>query len=321
MAIATPEVLERLADDPDRFPGALLLTGSSEAELEAESRRLATGLLCPGDDPEKRCGSCRRVASGVHPDFLSVEPDKFQIKVERIREALAFGAGRPYESARRVARISRADLLGVEGANSLLKSLEEPGERFRWILTTIRPESLLTTIRSRCTLASLPPPAFSDRLRSWRDRGFAEEDSRDLVAFGVEEEEASPADRLEEARGLRQTAVAALEDGIASGRLPSLVMLAEVLAAGNRGDARLLSELLADAAIAAHAPSSDALRHRAVAGRLGQLVRWVGAEALRDASVAAADPPADVRKGNKRLHYEKLLLELYASRRPSAASR
>ena len=68
------------------------------------------------------------------------------------------------------------------------------------------------------------------------------------------------------------------------------------------------------AAITAHAPSSDALRHRAVAGRLAQLARRVGAEALRDASVAAADPPADVRKGNKRLHYEKLLLELYAKR-------
>ena len=321
MTVATVEVLEHLAEDPERFPAALLLTGSSEAQLEAESRRLATALLCPGDDPEKRCGSCRRVASGVHPDFLSVEPEKFQIKVERIREALAFGAGRPYESARRVARISRADLLGVEGANSLLKSLEEPGERFRWILTTIRPESLLTTIRSRCTLASLPPPAFSDRLGHWRGRGFPEEDARDLVVFGVDEEEASPAERLEEARGFRQTAVAALEEGLGSGRLPSLVLLAEVLATRERSDARMLAELLADAAIAAHAPSSDALRHRAVAGRLAQLARRVSAEALRDASIAAADPPADVRKGNKRLHYEKLLMELYANREPSAVSR
>ena len=30
-----------------------------------------------------------------------------------------------------------------------------------------------TTIRSRCTLVSLPPPALSDRLRHWRDGGFA----------------------------------------------------------------------------------------------------------------------------------------------------
>lgn len=317
MAVATVELLERLADEPDRFPGALLLTGSSEARLEVESRRLAAALLCPGADPEKSCGSCRRVAAGLHPDFLSVEPERFQIKVERIREALAFGAGRPYESARRVARISRADLLGVEGANTLLKSLEEPGERFRWILTTIRPESLLTTIRSRCTLASLPPPAFSERLQPWRERGFSEEDARDLVVFGVEEEEASPTERLAEARALRQTSVAALEEGIA-GRLPPLVMLAEVLASQERNDARVLSELLADAAIAAHAPSSDAVRHRAVAGRLAQLARRAGGRALRDASIAAADPPADVRKGNKRLHYEKVLLDLYASREPAS---
>ena len=134
MTIATEEVLERLAGSPEQFPGALLLSGHSEAELERESRRLAARLLCPGDDPDATCGSCRRVDAGLHPDFLSVEPEGVQIRVDRVREALAFSAGRPYESARRVARILRADLLGIEAENALLKSLEEPGERFRWIL-------------------------------------------------------------------------------------------------------------------------------------------------------------------------------------------
>lgn len=320
MTVATEELLERLAERPERFPGALLLTGTSEAKLEAESRRLAAALLCPGEDPDKTCASCRRVESGAHPDFLSIEPEGVQIKVERVREALLFGAGRPYESARRVARISRADLLGVEGANTLLKSLEEPGERFRWILTTVRPESLLSTIRSRCTPASLPAPALPERLRQWRARGFSEEDARDLVVLAAEDE-ANPAERLAEARALRQTILAALEEGLGAGRLPPLLMLAESLATLEKGDARLLAELLGDAALAAHAPSSEALRHRPVAGRLAQFSRRVGSAALRDASVAAADPPADNRKGNRRLHYEKLLLELYASREPAAVNR
>ena len=128
----------------------------------------------------------RRI-EGFHPDFLSVEPERFQIQVDRVREAIAFGAGRPYESARRVARILRADLLGVEGANALLKSLEEPGARFRWILTTTRPESLLPTIRSRAAAVALPSRSRAERENAWIERGFSEDDARDLVQFLPEE--------------------------------------------------------------------------------------------------------------------------------------
>jgi len=148
----TVSTLDAIAADPETFPGALLLTGSSEPALETESLRLAARLLCPDDDAHAAapCGSCRRVLAGIHPDLLTIEPEGVQIKIDRVREALTFGAGRPYESSRRVVRILRADLLGLEAANALLKSLEEPGERMRWILTTARPESLPTTVRSRC---------------------------------------------------------------------------------------------------------------------------------------------------------------------------
>ncbi|MFY9550717.1 MAG: hypothetical protein WAU32_06160, partial [Thermoanaerobaculia bacterium] len=250
MTAATEEILERLAGEPERFPGALLLCGPSEEALERESRRLAARLLCPGKDPEARCGSCRRVEAGLHPDFLSVEPEGVQIRVDRVREALVFGAGRPYEASRRVARILRADQLGVEGANALLKSLEEPGQRFRWILTTARPELLLSTIRSRCTLATLPAPGLAERRRLWRDRGFSEADAADLVLFCADDE-ADPTPRLEAGRALRQTAVAALEEGLSEGRLAPLLLLAEACASLDRSDARLLAELLADGALSA----------------------------------------------------------------------
>jgi hypothetical protein len=310
MTVATEEVLERLAGSPGQFPGALLLSGHSEALLERESRRLAARLLCPGDDPDGSCGSCRRVDAGLHPDFLSVEPEGVQIRVDRVREALAFAAGRPYESARRVARIVRADLLGIEAENALLKSLEEPGERFRWILTTTRPELLLATIRSRCTPAALPAPSLAGRQRAWEGRGFSEEEARELVHF-ASDDEADPTGRLEQGRELRQLVVAALEEGLGAGRLPALVLAAEHLATLERPQARILSELLADAALTAGAPPAEAIRHHAVAGRLAALARLVPPSALRDAALLAADPPPDNRKGNRRMHFEKVLLGLY----------
>jgi DNA polymerase III subunit delta' len=313
-------VLAKLADQPDRFPGALLLTGSSESRLEAESRRLAARLLCPGKDPDATCGSCRRVLEGLHPDFFTVEPEGVQIRVDRVREAIVFGAGRPYESALRVARILRADLLGIEGANALLKSLEEPGSRFRWIVTSTRPESLLPTIRSRTTAAAIPSPGRAEREKTWRDRGFSEDEARDLVLFVTEEEEdeADPAARLAEVRAVRQAVVTALEEGLAGGRAAALLILAETASSLEGGDARLLSEILADAALAAESPDAGAIRHRAVAGKLAEIARRTAPGAFRDAAAAAADPPPDNRRGNRRMHFEKLLLGLYEKRRATS---
>lgn len=306
-------LLERLADAPEKFPSALLLTGRSEARLERESRHLAARLLCPGERSGESCGSCRRVDAALHPDFLSIEPEGVQIRIDRVREALAFAAGRPYESARRVARVLRADLLGLEAGNALLKSLEEPGERFRWILTSTRPDSLLATIRSRCTRAVLREPGPAERQREWEGRGFSPEDARELVLF-ASEDAPDPAERLADGRAVRQVILAALEEGLGAGRVTALLLLAEQLGPRGEDEARILAELLADTALSASAPVSEAIRHHAVAGRLAQLSRRVTASSLREAAAAAADPPPDTRRGNRRYHYESLLLRLHAAR-------
>jgi hypothetical protein len=312
--------LDALAAAPERFPGALLLTGSSEPALERESLRLAGRLLCPGDDPESACGSCRRAFAGLHPDLLTIEPEGVQIRVDRVREALAFGAGRPYEAPRRVVRILRAELLGLEAANALLKALEEPGERLRWILTTARPESLLATIRSRCAGAGVLAAPRGEREALWRERGVEEVDAADLVVFGCPDD-GDPAARLEESRAFRTAAIEALEEGLVHGRRAALVLLADACASLAAEDARMLAELLGDAALADAAPGSDAIRHRAVAGRLAAIARSVRRDALRDACLAAADPPPDNRRGNRRLHYEKVLMELFDARQADGGKR
>nr|MBF0223716.1 DNA polymerase III subunit delta' [Desulfobulbaceae bacterium] len=34
----------------------------------------------------QRCPSCKKMAAGVHPDFISIEPDGAAIKINQIRE-------------------------------------------------------------------------------------------------------------------------------------------------------------------------------------------------------------------------------------------
>jgi hypothetical protein len=300
--------LERLAGSPERFPGSLLLSGPSETALDAAARRLTAALLCPGGDPEHRCDSCRRAGAGLHPDLLRVEPEGVQIRVERARDALSFGAGRPYEAKRRVVVVSHAELLGAEAANALLKSLEEPGERLRWILTTTRPEALLTTIRSRCVAAALPRPSSAERAAVWRERGFSLEDAADLAQLAESEDEAAP--DLPVLRALRAQIASALEAGLAQRRLPALLLLADLAARGEGTAARLLAEVLADTALLASG-AGDFLRHQALSGKLAEPARRFSPDALRRAALKAADPPADSRRGNRRLHTEALLLELY----------
>ncbi len=304
-------MLDRLARQREAFPGALLLSGPSDDRLEAEARRLAALLLCPGADPDGTCDSCRRAGAGNHPDLFVVEPDGVQIKVERIRQALAFAAGRPYESSRRVVLLLHGEELGVEGANALLKSLEEPGAHLHWILTTSRPEALLPTILSRCASAIVPALSRAERKALWTGRGIGEDDAADLALFAGETE-TDPIPLLSEFRELRARILVALESGITDGPAP-LLLLAEDIGRPDAPGGSLLAELLADAAVAA-ASSPDRIRHRAVAGPIGELGRRRSIDALRRAALAAADAPPDSRRGNRRLHFEALLLDLMLAR-------
>lgn len=308
-------MLDRLARNREAFPGALLLTGPSDDRLEAEGRRLAAMLLCPGDDPDASCDSCRRAGAGNHPDLFVVEPEGVQIKVDRVRQALAFAAGRPYESSRRVVLLLHAEELGVEAGNALLKSLEEPGTYLHWILTTSRPdaEALLPTILSRCASAVVPALSRAERKALWTGRGIGEDDASDLALFAAETE-TEPLPLLAEFRERRARILAALEAGLADGTGPAtLLLLAEDLGRPDAPGGDLLAELLADAAVAA-AASPDRIRHRAVAGAIVDLGRRRSVDALRRGALAAADAPPDSRRGNRRLHFEALLLELMLAR-------
>ena len=304
-------VLATLGNGPaGSFPGALLLTGPSESRLEAEARRLAAVLLCRaphghGPDP---CDSCRRAHAGTHPDLFVAEQDGVQIKVDRVRQALEFAAGRPYEGSRRVALVLGAERLGVEGGNTLLKSLEEPGAHLHWILTAARPEALLSTIRSRCVVAIVPALTRAEKTALWKSRGFTDDEAAELALFASESDE-EPAARLAEYTEFRDRALLALESGLAGNRPAPLLMLAEDLARAEPRYPALVAELLADAAIAGGA-SAEHIRHKSAARAIGEIAKRRSVEALSKAAVCAADAPPDSRRGNRRLHFEALLLDL-----------
>jgi DNA polymerase III subunit delta' len=184
------------------------------------------------------CSACRRIARGSYPDVLVVEPEASgSIKIEQIREVVAQTAYRPFEGRRRVIVIDEADAMGADAQDALLKSLEEPPPATVFVLVSARSDTLLPTVRSRCSrlrFGRLGPAEIARALV--RDHGYTEDDARTMAALAGgslgRALEAASSD-LDEVRGaacraLRQ--VAGATD--ARGRLDSVRELVGGRAAG-----------------------------------------------------------------------------------------
>lgn len=148
-----------------RLASTYLFIGPEGVGKRTFAERLAAALLCPNrrEDSLEPCGgcdNCRLTAVGTHPDLLRVSrpEDKTTLPVDlfigpadkRNREGLCHDiALRPLVATRRVAIIDDADDFGVESANCLLKTLEEPPPGSLLILIGTSLARQLSTIRSR----------------------------------------------------------------------------------------------------------------------------------------------------------------------------
>jgi DNA polymerase-3 subunit delta' len=169
--------------DRGRLASTFLFVGPHGIGKRGTAMRLAQCLLCettPAEDLHAcgSCPSCQQVAALTHPDLIVIgkPEDKSFIPVEcfigdrehRMREGLCHDiALKPFRGGRRIAIIDDADFLNQEGANCLLKTLEEPPPQSLIILIGSSEQRQLPTIRSRCQIvrfAPLPPPLVAELL-------------------------------------------------------------------------------------------------------------------------------------------------------------
>lgn len=81
---------------------------------------------------------------------IMVTPEKTVISIEQVQDLLKM-LGTKQKSDRFII-IRPAELLGLEAANALLKSIEEPKDKVHFILVTDSPSKLLPTILSRSSV-------------------------------------------------------------------------------------------------------------------------------------------------------------------------
>ena len=148
----------------NRLAHALLFQGPKGTGKKQCAHELAKALLCSQpDDAGVACGhcdACHLVSAGTHPDLRLLKPTPpptstssnpvLTIKIDALRDMYKALAETSQFGGYRVAVIEDADRMPTQAANSLLKTLEEPGSNTLLVLVSSHPHHLPVTIRSRC---------------------------------------------------------------------------------------------------------------------------------------------------------------------------
>ncbi len=140
-----------------RASHAYLFHGPPGTGKRAVARAFAAALLLDG---ARSPGTvAERVARDSHPDLTWVTPSgAAEMLVADIEEPVVAAATRtPFESARRVFVIERAETMNDQAANRMLKTLEEPPSFTHLLLLADRREDVLATIASRCQPVRFDP--------------------------------------------------------------------------------------------------------------------------------------------------------------------
>lgn len=161
-------------------PQVLLIEGGSQNERVAAGILWACLLNCESETPSPclSCSACKRFMQATHRDFFVLDGREESIKIKVVREWVRPVLGDPpREAKKRIVLIAEAQALGIDAANSLLKSLEEPRPQNAFIMTAPQRERLLPTLVSRSWVLTLPWPAPGKNQGFWEEQAFTAENS------------------------------------------------------------------------------------------------------------------------------------------------
>jgi DNA polymerase-3 subunit gamma/tau len=156
--------------DADRVHHAFLFTGTRGVGKTTIARILAKCLNCDRGVAAEPCGvcpSCVAIDEGRFVDLIEVDAAS-RTKVDDTRELLDNVQYAPTQGRYKVYLIDEVHMLSTHSFNALLKTLEEPPPRVKFLLATTDPHKLPATVLSRClqfNLKRLPVALIAARLQ------------------------------------------------------------------------------------------------------------------------------------------------------------
>jgi len=148
-----------------RLAHAYLFVGPQHIGKMTLALDLARALNCQAADrPCFACPACKKISAGSHTDVQIIgitqneeEAETKRISIDQIKELQHSANLPPFEGKHKVFIIDGAELMSIEAANCLLKTLEEPVDNVTFILLTINERLLPATVVSRCQRLELQP--------------------------------------------------------------------------------------------------------------------------------------------------------------------
>lgn len=177
-----------------RLAHAYLFTGSRGTGKTTFARLLAKTLNCPNlnedIEPCNHCPSCKEIANGSSLDVLEIDGASHRgiDDIRQINETVGYSTS---TGGYKIYIIDEVHMLTKEAFNALLKTLEEPPERVKFLFATTEPHKVLPTILSRCqrfNLNRIPNEKIIEKLHFIiGDLGLkAEEEALHLIANRAE---------------------------------------------------------------------------------------------------------------------------------------
>ncbi len=145
------------AIEHNRLAHAYMLTGIRGIGKTSSARIIAKGLNCIGADgnggmtpnPCGVCKHCREIASDSHIDIIEIDAAS-NTGVDNVREIIEGAKYNPVSARFKIYIIDEVHMLSKAAFNALLKTLEEPPERIKFIFATTEIRKVPVTILSRC---------------------------------------------------------------------------------------------------------------------------------------------------------------------------
>jgi DNA polymerase III subunit delta' len=172
----------------------------SEGRTQSTDSEQGNGLF--GDEPAPaasppsalqpacgQCASCQQIQARSHTDLTVLIPEALmlqlgwplsekaqkeiddkkrkpsrEIRIDDVRDAVAFAELTSGRGQGKAILVYPAEALNTASANALLKTLEEPAGKLRFVLATEAAHQLLPTIRSRCQAFALRWPTREESL-------------------------------------------------------------------------------------------------------------------------------------------------------------